>query len=156
MRQRLAELVADMFKQVGFGITVSAVESTTWENQIWPDFDVANGRDYDMGMWGWSASADPAVLAFYVHSDPAIGSYNLTGYVNPEADKMAEEIITATDLAQLETKVKEFQVLFADDLPFLTLLYPDGNYGYWSNVYDNYVFVTGQGPMSKLSFLEVK
>lgn len=156
MRQRLAELVADMFKQVGFGITVSAVESTTWENQIWPDFDVANGRDYDMGMWGWSASADPAVLAFYVHSNPAIGSYNLTGYVNPEADKMAEEIIATTDLAQLESKVKEFQVLFADELPFLTLLYPDGNYGFWSNVYDHYVFVTGQGPMSKLSFLEVK
>lgn len=155
MRQRLAELVADMLKQVGIGVNVSAVESTTWENKIWPEFDVTKGRDYDMGMWGWSASADPAVLAFYTHTDPAIGSYNLTGYSNPEADRLAEEIIQSTDIAELEVKVKEFQVLFADELPFITLLYPDGNYAYWSNVYDQYVFVTGQGPLSKLSFLDV-
>jgi peptide/nickel transport system substrate-binding protein len=153
MRQRLAELVADMLKQVGFGVSVAAVESTTWENQIWPEFDVTKGRNYEMGIWGWSASADPAVLAFYAHSDPAIGSYNLTGYVNPEADTLAAEIIKTTDLAQLEEKVKAFQAMFAEDLPFITLLYPDGNYGFWADVYDHFVFVTGQGPMSKLSFL---
>ena len=33
------------------------------------------------------------------------------------------------------------------------LLYPDGAYAYWSNVYDGYQFIAGQGIVNKLSFL---
>ncbi len=50
-------------------------------------------------------------------------------------------------------KIKELQQAIADEMPFVILMYPDGNYAYWSSVYDNLAFIAGQGVVNKLSFL---
>lgn len=155
LRLRLAELIKEMLTVVGISTDVAAVESTTWENKVWPEFDVAKGRDYQMAMWGWSASTgtDPAQLPQLVHSDVAIGFLNVTGYKSDTIDQISNQVIVTTDPKTLNQLVADLQASIAEEVPFITLLYPNGNYAYWSDVYDNWIFVTGQGVLSRLSFL---
>jgi peptide/nickel transport system substrate-binding protein len=155
LRMRLAELISQMLMEVGIQANVAAVEQATWEEAVWPGFDVANGRNYDMAMWGWSApvQADPVRFPNLVHSDPSIGTSNLSGYASEEADALGSAIISEPDDETRISMVQELQELVARDLPFIMLLYPDGAYAYNANVYDGWRFMTGQGVFHKLSFL---
>lgn len=155
LRLRLAELVSEMLAEVGIQANVSAVEQATWEEAVWPGFDVGQGRNYEMAMWGWSApvQADAVRFGTLIHSDPAFGNLNLTGYANPEADALAEAIATEIDAAARAEMIGELQTIVARDLPFIMLLYPDGAYAYNASVYDGWAFMTGQGVFHKLSLL---
>jgi peptide/nickel transport system substrate-binding protein len=155
LRLRIAELASAMLAEIGIEAQVTAVEQATWEAAVWPEFDVTKGRNYDMAMWGWSApvQADPVRMGTLVHSDPAFGSLNLTGYKNPEADALAEAIATEMDPAKSAELIGQLQVIIANDLPFIMLLYPDGAYAYNSSVYAGWAFMSGQGVFHKLSLL---
>lgn len=155
LRLRLAELVSAMLMEIGIEAKVTAVEQTTWEEAVWPGFDVSQGRNYDMAMWGWSApvQADPIRISSLLHSDPAIGSLNLTGYQSARADELSENITSEVDAAARATMIGELQAIIAEELPFILLLYPDGAYAYNATVYDGWVFMTGQGVFHKLSLL---
>lgn len=156
LRLRIAELVSSMLAEVGIEARVSAVEQATWEAMVWPEFDVSKGRNYDMAMWGWSApvQADAVRMGTLIHSDPALGSLNLTGYSNPEADALAERISTEMDPQASAEAIRELQAIIAEDLPFIMLLYPDGAYGYNAATYDGWAFMSGQGVFHKLSLLD--
>lgn len=155
LRLRISELVKEMLAEIGMEVEVAAVEQSTWEEAVWPGFDVSQGRNYDMAMWGWSApvQADPVRLSSLLHSDPAIGSLNLTGYANEDADMLSEQLSTELDPDVRADLTAQLQENIATELPFVMLLYPDGAYVYWSTVYDNWQFMTGQGVFHKLSLL---
>ena len=155
LRLRLAELIKDMLANIGFDITVSSVEQTTWEEAVWPGFDINNGRNYQMSMWGWSApvQADAFRAPELVHSNPDIGFLNLTGDANDEIDRISDAMASERDPETRAELLKELQLAIADEMPFVVLMYPDGVYAYWSSVYDNLAFIAGQGVVNKLSFL---
>jgi peptide/nickel transport system substrate-binding protein len=155
LRLRSAELLSTMLAEIGIAANVSSVEQATWEEAVWPGFDVNQGRNYQLAMWGWSAptQADPGRTGALLHSDPALGSLNLTGFSNPEADELADRLRTEGDPDERQAILDDLQVLIAEELPFITILYPDGAYAFNANVYDGWVFVTGQGVVSKLSLL---
>jgi len=155
LRLRIAELVREMLLQIGMDARIAAVEQGTWEEAVWPGFDVTQGRNYDMAVWGWSApvQADPIRISQLVHSDPALGSLNLTGFADARVDALSAQLNSETDPAVREQLLDELQVLIADQLPFVLLLYPDGAYAYRSTVYDGWAFMSGQGIFHKLSLL---
>ena len=155
LRLRIAELTAEMLADVGIKVNVASVETATWEQAVWPGFDVNNGRNYDMAAWGWSApvQANTVRIAELVHGDPGIGFLNLTGFSDPEVDAVAEALAGETDPAVAEALVKELQVLLAERVPFILLAYPDGAYAYNADVFDGWAFVAGQGIVSKVSLL---
>ncbi len=76
-----------------------------------------------------------------------------TGFSDPEVDEVAAALTVEGDEAVRTQLTNDLQVLFAERLPFITLLYPDGAYAYNSDVYDDWEFVAGQGIVSKLSML---
>lgn len=156
LRLRMAELIRDMLAtELGMEVSVASVEQATWEEAVWPGFDVSSGRNYDMAMWGWSApvQANAVRITSLVHSDPAIGSLNLTGYASEEMDALAAELNVTVDPDRFATLLDEIQLLIAQDLPFLMLNYPDGAFAYRNSAYDGWVFMAGQGIFHKLSFL---
>jgi peptide/nickel transport system substrate-binding protein len=155
LRLRSAELLSTMLAEIGIQANVSSVEQATWEEAVWPGFDVNQGRNYQLAMWGWSAptQADPGRTGALLHSDPALGSLNLTGFSNPEADELADRLRSEGDPDERQAILDDLQVLIAEELPFITILYPDGAYAFNANVYDGWAFVTGQGIVSKLSLL---
>ena len=156
LRLRTAEVVSEMLRnEIGVDAAVAVVEQATWEDAVWPGFDVAQGRNYDMAMWGWSApvQANAVRITSLIHSDPAIGSLNLTGYASETADALAEALNVAVDPDKFADLLDQVQVQIATDLPFIMLLYPDGAYAYRADVYDGWAFMAGQGIFHKLSFL---
>ncbi len=155
LRLRIAELTVEMLAAIGIRTSVSAVETGTWEQAVWPGFDVNNGRNYDIAMWGWSApvQADPLRLPWLVHSSTASGFLNLTGYGNAEMDALSEALPLEPDAAERNAILGRMQEIIAEDLPFVLLLYPDGAYVYNSSVYSDWEFIAGQGIVSKLSLL---
>lgn len=155
LRIRIAELVREMLLAIGIDAQVAVVEQATWEEAVWPGFDVTQGRNYAMSMWGWSAptQADPVRIASLIHSDPAIGSLNLTAYGNEQIDALAEELITTLDVGRQTELMHEIQAIVAEELPFIMLLYPDAVYAYRPEVFDSWLFMSGQGVFHKLSFL---
>jgi peptide/nickel transport system substrate-binding protein len=155
LRLRTAELVSEMLLEIGIEAVVTAVETSTWEDAVWPGFDVSQGRNYDMSMWGWSSpvQANPVRLSSLLHSDPAIGPLNLTGYSSERADALSEALSMEIDSAARAEILADLQAVVAEELPFILLLYPDGAYAFWSEMYDGWEFMTGQGVFHKLSFL---
>ena len=155
LRLRIAELTVEMLGEIGIHTSVSAVETGTWEQAVWPGFDVNNGRNYDIAMWGWSApvQADPLRLPQLVASVPAGGFLNLTGYASAEMDALSERLGQEPDPAERNSILGRMQEIIAEELPFVLLLYPDGAYVYDSSVYADWEFIAGQGIVSKLSLL---
>ncbi len=155
LRLRLAELIKEMLANIGMTVNVASVEQTTWEDMIWPEFDITFGRSYELGMWGWSApvQADVFRAPELVHSDPSIGFLNMTGANSPEIDRITDEMNASQDPDVRTELIKELQLAIVEEMPFVILAYPDGNYAYWSSVYDNLAYIAGQGVVNKLSFL---
>lgn len=154
LRIRSAELIAAALKDLGITINVTALEPDSVTAKVWPEFDVSKGRDFDLSMWGWSAplQLSPTRMASLVHSDPTIGTSNIGGYRNPEADALADQLLTVIDPAEQQTLANQMEALIASELPFVMLFYADGNYVFRSDVYDKWVYQTGQGIFHKLSF----
>lgn len=155
LRLRIAELIATQLGEVGVGVKVSAIETQTLDDAVWPGYDVNMGRNYDMAIWGWSAptQADIGQLAALVHSDPAIGNLNVTGFSDPTSDQLADELLATLDDAERTEVAGQLQERFAETAPFVPLLYPNGVYAYQSNVFGDWRSITGIGPMTKLSFI---
>lgn len=155
LRLRLAELVAEMLGNVGIEATVASVETATWEEAVWPGFDINNGRNYDLAMWGWSApvQANTIRIAQLVHGDPGVGFLNLTGFDNEEINTLSAQLQVEADSAVAADIIGDIQALMAENLPFIMLAYPDGAYVYNSDVYADWEFIAGQGIVNKLSLL---
>ena len=131
-----------------------------WTAQVglfWPDFNVRNGRDYGLGIWGWSPPAmfTPWGPIEMVHSDPDYGWLNIQGYADPDMDALCDDILATSDQSELESLIDQFQVLMADTVPFVTLFYADVIFAYWADAHDQWVFRKGEGIHDKLSMIDM-
>ncbi|NJO81971.1 MAG: hypothetical protein HC828_03720 [Blastochloris sp.] len=55
IRLRSAELIAAGLEPLGVSLSVTALDPDSVDAQVWPEFDVAQGRDFDLAIWNWSA-----------------------------------------------------------------------------------------------------
>lgn len=153
-RIRAAEIIASQLRPTGIRLTIKSLDPTTVQQALWPDFDVAKGRNFDVAMWGWSAPVQSQLnLAGLFHSNPVIGTLNVGGYRNKTVDTLTTRMLTTVDAGARETLAARVQEIIAKDLPFLTLWYPDTVYAFDANAYDGWKFQKGQGIINKRSFL---
>jgi peptide/nickel transport system substrate-binding protein len=158
LRVRTAEIIAESLAAIGMNVKVKALDSSTVDSLVWPDFDVTRGRDYDLAIWGWSAPVmlDPARLGALFHSDlNTRGSLNIGAYAGENVDAMVEELAGTIDPDRQSKLMSDLQSAVADTVPFVTLFYPDGIYAYRPGTYDGWVYQNGQGILNKLSFVPV-
>ncbi|KXK58536.1 hypothetical protein AWW66_29240 [Micromonospora rosaria] len=154
-RVRAAELISEMLGTVGVKATVRAMDADSVDAKVWPDFDVAKGRDFDLALWGWSAPTmtDYTRLAGLVASDPKVGRLNVTGIVDPELDAAAAELNATTTLADRQAAAGRLQQLIAAKTPFVTLYYPAGAYAYRSDVFAGWTYQQGAGLLHRHSLV---
>lgn len=154
IRLRAAELIAQDLTRGGFKVSVRTMEPDALDAVVWPDFDVSLDRSFDLAIFGWSAPvAAQARLGALLHSDPSVGNLNLSGYANPEFDALIDSLSSATDSAGRQAVLDAVQEIVATDLPFITLYYQDGIYAYRPGLFDEWVFMAGQGIINKNSFV---
>ncbi len=155
LRIRMAEILAMQFEKIGVRATVTSLDADTVDAMVWPDFDVASGRNFDLSMWGWSAPTvqKSGVIITMCHSDPAVGADNLGGYVNPDFDALADGYLASADLDFRKEANEKLQKLAAEDTPFVTLLFPDNLSAVNTSAYGGWVTAAGTGAFNIFSFL---
>jgi peptide/nickel transport system substrate-binding protein len=152
---RMAELASQMIKDVGIQVTVKSVERNTWVGLVWPEFNVAKGRNFDLSMHGWSAPTqfEAGRLVDLFHSDPIIGQLNVGGFKDRAGDELGMRLANEGDAAKRRQLAAEVQAYIADQLPLITVAYPDGLYAYKQATFDAWKFQKGLGVFQKNTFL---
>jgi peptide/nickel transport system substrate-binding protein len=153
---RVAEITAEMLAEVGIEVTVEPIESQTVYDRVWPEFDVANGRDFDLTMFSWQPVLQTRAGRFggLVHSDPTRGSLNIGGFSDPAADELVDAIDDAPDEATRLDAVQGLSELIAEEVPFVTLYFPDTTFAYRPESFDGWQYREGLGPFNTSSFVD--
>ena len=153
---RATELIAGWLADVGIGAHQNCLDIDSSVALIWPNFVAVAEPDYDMGIWGWSSGPQfqRGFVRFLTNCDfGGIGWGNLTGVCDEQLDSLLEEFVSGTDSARTEDLSTQIQQRMAENLPFIPLMSPGGNFAYRPSAYDNWVYMKGTGIVTVWSFL---
>ncbi|HBH12957.1 MAG: hypothetical protein XD91_1474 [Clostridiales bacterium 38_11] len=157
LRIRIAELIKESYASIGVEVSVKAMDMAVVDDLVWPDFDAANGRDYDMAMWGWGASTMDSSVRYIdmFFSDFTEGNSNIVAYKSEAMDEILESMMLESNpLKKIELQ-KKFQVQLSQDYPCITLYYPNLAFAYNPKVFDNWKFIKGSGIVNPLSLIDM-
>ena len=155
-RLRSAELIREMLSEVGVEVKVTSMESDSLDAKVWPDYDVAQGRNYDMSMWGWSAPVmlSSGLIAQLLYSEPAEGPLNVVGYSDPATDAALDALTSEATLDGRIAAAEDLQANIAEQAPWVTLYYRNGAYAYRSNTYSGWTWQDGKSALHSFSFVD--
>lgn len=157
IRSRACELMQTQLKEIGIDLQILTLDMDTADAYVWPDFEVSNGRDYDLSTWGWSSTNQLTYLVSLCSSDYAAGPYNVCGYVSENFDALVEEKLSAvSSMEEMESLLQEMQNVIAEEVPLLTIAYPDTLQACNTNMYDGWVSGKGMNVVNIFSFLNVE
>lgn len=154
VRSRACELLQEQLKQVGIQLAIRTLDMDTADAYVWPDFDVAKGRDYDMATWGWSSTDTMTYLISLCSSDAEQGPYNVCGYVSEAFDTLvSEKLANVRTEEEMHDLLRELQAVAADEVPLLTIGYPDTMQACNVAMYDGWQAGRGANVVNIFSFL---
>jgi len=146
---RVAEVLQEQLEKAGFSITIRSVESKTRDAKIaaW-DFDMALNMHGGLG-------GDPQLLNKFILVD----DFNSARYDrNQELNELLQRQVTMMGEPGRMEVVGEIQKLYAEEVPALTLYYPQN---YWAHSGKIPLFYTAEGmaigiplPLNKISFIQ--
>ena len=114
---RMAELLGEMWKQIGVSLVPQAVEDDTLTSRCCP------ALDYDLMIWGWVADPDPSNLLIIPVTDQIATGYNETGFSSPRYDELYVQQSTELDHAKRVQMVWEMQQIVHDDVVYIIPFY---------------------------------
>lgn len=83
-------------------------------------------RDYDLLLYGWGQlGRDPDGFALWHSSQAGPGGFNLSGFVNSEADRLLEQGRMQQGRDERTQAYWQFQELFMREVPAIPLYYPE-------------------------------
>ena len=155
-RLRSAELIREMLNEVGVEVKVSSMESDSLDAKVWPDYDVAQGRNYDMSMWGWSAPVmlSSGLIAQLLYADPADGPLNVVGFSDPGTDAALDALTSEDTIDGRVEAAASLQTAIAEQAPWVTLYYRDGAYAFRSDTYSGWTWQDGKSALNGFSFVD--
>lgn len=154
IRSRCCELMQEQLKLVGIELVINTMDMDTADAYIWPDFEVSKGRDYDLSTWGWSNSISMTYLISLCSSDFDQGTYNVCGYVSEAFDKLVEEkLASVTSEEEMQDLLRELQMVISEEIPLLTIGFPDTLQVCNTNLYDGWKAGAGANVVNIFSFL---
>jgi peptide/nickel transport system substrate-binding protein len=133
---RMAELLSEMWGQIGVTLEMQAVDPDALTAQCCPAFD------FDILLWGWGSDPDPSAL-LYVYTTEAIPSGSSeTGYSNPAYDEMYTKQQTTLDFDARKNIVWEMQKIVHDDVVYIIPWYAQNTQAYRTDRFKGWL--TGQ------------
>jgi peptide/nickel transport system substrate-binding protein len=122
IRQQIAQQFQRDMLAIGIDIQVQALPL---EQFIGPDGPLFQ-RQFDIALFGWTASPDPGGLLLWSCAaipspDNNFTGDNFTGWCKRDANRAIREAVTSLDFAQRKAAYLRQQQLWADDLPVLPL-----------------------------------
>lgn len=141
---RVAEMLKAQFAEVGIGVTVEAIDAGTMSTLM-------QTRDFDMslGLIGPHGVADPDqfVMSHYA------GYLWTKGLSYPAMDSLIAEWKVEPTIEKRKEIGFEMQELYNSQPTSIALYYPEENYAFNAETYDQWVESPGYGIINKFSFL---
>lgn len=155
-RLRSAELIREMLAEVGIEVKVTSMDSDSLDAKVWPEYDVAQGRNYDMSMWGWSAPVmlSSGLIAQLLYSDTAQGSLNVVGFSDPDTDAALDTLTSEETIDGRIAAAEDLQTQVAEKAPWVTLYYREGAYAFRSDTYSGWTWQDGKSALHGFSFVD--
>jgi len=114
---RMAEMLAEMWKEVGVATEPSAVDPDALTAACCPAFD------FDIILWGWGSDPDPSLLLGVMTSAEISTGSSESGYSNPEYDALYDQQATELDLQKRIAIVHQMQQIAFDDVVYIIPYY---------------------------------
>jgi len=115
---RIAELLAEMWGELGITVEMQVVESDTLTAQCCP------ALDFDIILWGWIADPDPNTLLIIPTTDQIPTGYNETGFSDARYDELFAQQGVELDKAKRQEMVWEMQSIVHENIPYIIPYYP--------------------------------
>jgi peptide/nickel transport system substrate-binding protein len=106
---RMAELLSEMWQQVGVTVEAQAMDPDALTSACCPAFD------FDIMIWGWGSDPDPNLLLSVMTSPEIPTGSNESGYSNAEYDELFGQQATELDQNKRKEIVWQMRTKF---LPF--------------------------------------
>lgn len=111
----LLPIVIDSWKQIGVKATPELMEFSSMADKV------RNDRNFDIYNMAWSLSIDPDPTEIFAIEQDKKGGFNSNRWRNEEADKLMKEAKKELDQNKRKELYGKWQLLFAQDLPYICL-----------------------------------
>jgi peptide/nickel transport system substrate-binding protein len=120
-REAVAEMLAEQWAEMGIEVTVDSVSDAEL-------IEALEDRDFQAALVHLQLAGDPDPYPFWHETQVGEGQ-NYAGFVHRRMSEVAERARVTVSRARREELYREFQVLFAEQLPALPLYVPVYTYG---------------------------
>ena len=146
---RLAELLSEMWGEVGVTLELQAVDPDALTAECCPAFD------YDIILWGWGSDPDPNLLLSVHTTDEIPNGYNETGYSNPEYDELHIQQGRELDLEKRREIVWQMQQIAFDDVVYIIPYYQQAVQAFRTDRFQGWILDKAKVELSDVSSLTI-
>jgi peptide/nickel transport system substrate-binding protein len=122
VRLAMAEAIAQKWQAVGVDARVEGGGTTTLVR------DILEPRDFEVALFAYRADVDPDPYLAWHSSEAGFGGRNISALEDPRIDKMLEEARQSPNQARRVDLYREFQELFAQEVPAIPLFSSESLY----------------------------
>ena len=146
---RQAELLSEMWGEVGVTLELQAVDPDALTAECCPAFD------YDIILWGWGSDPDPNLLLSVHTTDEIPNGYNETGYSNPEYDELHIQQGRELDLEKRREIVWQMQQIAFDDVVYIIPYYQQAVQAFRTDRFQGWILDKAKVELSDVSSLTI-
>jgi len=114
---REAELLSEMWSQIGIRVELQALDPDALTAVCCPTFD------FDIILWGWGSDPDPGFLLSVMTTDEIPTGNSETAYSNPEYDDLYTQQATELESERRQEIVWQMQEIVHRDIPYIISYY---------------------------------
>jgi ABC-type transport system substrate-binding protein len=123
-------------QNLGIPARAVSIDAQTFVSRVWPG--VGGQVTFDMLVLNWSTGPPfPAFYESFLHSEQLAelnDGNNAVGYVNPEFDRLTEQLARAKTTDDVKRIVWELEAVIDRDLPYIVLFHWKHLYGYSTRI----------------------
>ena len=115
---RIADMLTQNLAEIGIGVEQKLVDNQVPLIMTQPK----PYTDYDMTLIMWGLTPDPD-WSTLISTSTMLGAYNLTGYSNPDYDKLWGQQTSEMDAAKRKEYIDQLSAMLVDDVVFHPICY---------------------------------
>ncbi|MEO8358222.1 MAG: ABC transporter substrate-binding protein [Chloroflexota bacterium] len=146
---RLAELLSEMWGQIGVTLEAQAMDPDALTSACCPAFD------FDIIIWGWGSDPDPNLLLSVMTTDEIPTGSSETGYSNPEYDDLFGQQAVELDQDKRKEIVWQMQQIVHDDVVYIIPYYAQAVQAYRKDRFTGWVLDQPKVELSDVTSLFV-
>jgi peptide/nickel transport system substrate-binding protein len=146
---RMAELLSEMWGQVGVTLEAQAMDPDALTSACCPAFD------FDIMIWGWGSDPDPNLLLSVMTTDEIPTGSSETGYSNEEYDDLFGQQATELDQDKRKEIVWQMQQIVHDDVVYIIPFYAQAVQAYRKDRFTGWLVDDAKVELSDVTSLYV-